>query len=147
MDTLIAICAGCGAKNRVPVDKNYAQGKCGRCGGGLSGSLITGQVLDLDDTRFSEVVNSSTLPVLIDFYSPTCGPCQMLSPILNTVARNFSGKAVIGKINTSVYQVQAAMYQIKGVPALLFFKNGKLVDQVVGAVPKENLKALVEKAI
>ncbi|MEA2113854.1 MAG: thioredoxin domain-containing protein, partial [Thermodesulfobacteriota bacterium] len=73
MDT-ISVCTGCGAKNRIPAEKQHLTPKCGKCGARLS--VAAGTVLELSDQDFQQVVNNSTLPVLVDFYSPTCGPCH-----------------------------------------------------------------------
>ncbi|HDL98432.1 MAG TPA: thioredoxin [Desulfobacteraceae bacterium] len=103
-----------------------------------SGSTAT--VVELDDRKFDQVVGHSSLPVLVDFYSPTCGPCRMMAPVIENLARAYAGRAVIAKLDTSRHQMTAARFQIRGVPTLLFFKNNKLVDQVVGAVPQPEIE-------
>lgn len=136
MSNLI-VCPSCGAKNRIPAEKKHLTPKCGRCGTHLS---VPGVVIELTDQNFQQVVNSSTLPVLVDFYSPTCGPCHSLAPVIEQLAGQYAGRAVICKLDTSLHQMSAARFQIRGVPTLIFFKNGQSVDQVVGAVPGRELE-------
>lgn len=133
----IIVCPSCGAKNRIPVGKKHLIPKCGRCGTRLS---VAGGVIELSDQNFQQVVNSSTLPVLVDFYSPTCGPCHALAPVIEQLAGQYADRAVICKLDTSRHQMTAAQFQIRGVPTLIFFKNGQAVDQVVGAVPGQELE-------
>jgi thioredoxin 2 len=137
MDTII-VCQQCGAKNRIPADKQHLIPKCGRCGSRITGSSAT--VLELSDKTFDQVVDTAALPVLVDFYSPTCGPCQVLAPVIEQIAGKYGGRAVVCKLDTSRHQMAAARYQIRGVPTLIFFKNGQAVDQVVGAVPAQELE-------
>ncbi|MEA3546853.1 MAG: thioredoxin TrxC [Thermodesulfobacteriota bacterium] len=134
----IIVCPSCGAKNRIPDDKQHLTPKCGRCGTRLSAS--DGNVIELSDQNFQQVVNNFALPVLVDFYSPTCGPCHALAPVIEQLAGQYAGRAVICKLDTSRHQMTAAQFQIRGVPTLIFFKNGQPADQVVGAVPGQELE-------
>lgn len=147
METLI-VCPGCGAKNRIPADKQHLSAKCGRCKGPLAGAPRSGLVNAITDAQFHALVEQAPLPVLVDFYSPTCGPCQMLAPTLDALARDYAGRVLVFKIDTSNQQVNAQRFRIRGVPTLLFFKNGQLIDQVVGAVPRadieQRLRALLQ---
>lgn len=137
MDNII-VCPNCGAKNRIPAEKQHLTPKCGKCGARLS--VAGGTVIELSDQNFQQVVNNSTLPVLVDFYSPTCGPCHALAPVIEQLAGQYAGRALICKLDTSRHQMTAAQFQIRGVPTLIFFKNGQSVDQVVGAVPSQELE-------
>ncbi|MDW7771721.1 MAG: thioredoxin [Desulfobulbaceae bacterium] len=132
-------CPACGAKNRIPAEKSHLQPKCGRCGRKLD--LSSGEiVVDLDDTGFERFVSRSSIPVMVDFFSPTCGPCQTLTPVIKVLAQQYAGKVNIAKLDTSRYQMTAGKYGIRGVPTLIFFKNGKVADQVVGAVPHSEIE-------
>ena len=133
----IVVCPDCGAKNRIPGDKLHLTPKCGRCGARITAGA---EVVELTDQNFQQVVEQASLPVLVDFYSPTCGPCHSLAPVVEQLAGQFAGRAVICKLDTSRYQMTAARFQIRGVPTLIFFKNGQVVDQVVGAVPGHELE-------
>ena len=139
METLI-VCPGCGAKNRIPADKQHLSPKCGRCKRPLTGAPRAGIVNPLVDAQFHALVEEAPLPVMVDFYSPTCGPCQMLVPTLDALARDYAGRLLVFKIDTSSQQVNAQRFHIRGVPTLLLFKNGRLIDQVVGAVPRADIE-------
>jgi len=139
MHPVLIKCPACGAKNRIPADKQHLRPKCGRCGHDL-GPATGGKVVELDDSSFDRVVGASSQPVLVDFYSPTCGPCRTLAPVIDSLARQYAGKAVIAKYDTSRFQMAASRFQIRGVPTLIFFKQGKVVDQVVGAAPRADIE-------
>ncbi|HHB75404.1 MAG TPA: thioredoxin [Desulfobulbus sp.] len=140
MSDLIIRCPSCGAKNRIPADKQHLTPKCGRCGAPLGSGAQGGDVIELGDHNFQQVLGSTTMPVLVDFYSPTCGPCKMLAPVISALARQYAGRALICKMDTSRHQMTPAQFQIRGVPTLIFFKNGQVMDQVVGAVPASELE-------
>ncbi len=139
-DTIIT-CPSCGAKNRIPADKQHLTPKCGRCGAPLAAGGSAGDVVELGEHNFQQVIESTRQPVLVDFYSPTCGPCRMLAPVITDLAGKYAGRAVICKMDTSRHQMTPARFQIRGVPTLIFFKNGQVMDQVVGAVPATELEA------
>ncbi len=143
MDTIYH-CPGCGAKNRVAQEKAAFKPKCGKCGVSLAGAAIAGQVNALTDSEFAARVQNSLLPVLVDFYSPTCGPCQMLAPVLDSLASRFSGRIVIYKVNTASQQANAARLGIRGVPTLIFFRQGQEADRIVGAMPEEDLARRIQ---
>jgi thioredoxin len=88
--------------------------------------------VELTDGNMDAYVKSSKLPVLVDFFSPTCGPCITLAPVLKTLAKKFHRKVVIATVDTSRSPGCSAFYQIKGVPTLIFFKNGDIIDQITG---------------
>lgn len=98
-----------------------------------------------DDNFASEVLQSSTL-VLVDFWAPWCGPCQMMGPIIEEISNEFdASKVKVGKLNVDDNQVTSGEYQVMSIPTFLLFKNGEVVDKIVGGVPKEKLKAMIEK--
>ncbi len=143
MNTLV-VCPGCGAKNRIADNKRHLTAKCGKCGNRL---LAPANVVELNDQNFQEIVNNSSLPVLVDFYSPTCGPCRSLAPIIDQLAGQYAGRAVICKLDTSRHQLSAGHFQVRGVPTLIFFKDGQQVDQVVGAVPPQELEQRLNRLV
>lgn len=139
MNSAILSCSSCGQKNKIPADKQHLRPKCGKCGSQIS---LTGQAIpvELEDSNFNSFINGAGLPVMVDFFAPTCGPCKMMFPIVEALARQFVNRGIVAKIDTSKNQRTASHFSIRGVPSFLFFKNGKLVDQVVGAV-QENVLA------
>lgn len=143
---MIVPCPHCGTKNRVPEDRLHLQPKCGRCGKTFS-PLSSGQVVELDDQNFAQITGVQNIPVLVDFYSPTCGPCQSLAPVITNLAAGYAGKAIIAKLDTSRHQMAAAQFQIRGVPTLLFFKNGQMVDQLVGAAPQAQIEQRLQSIL
>ena len=93
--------------------------------------------LEFTDGTFKESVLQSDKPVLVDFWASWCGPCRMLSPVIEQLHNEFEGKALIGKVNVDNNQQVSAEYGIRSIPTVLIFKNGEVVDKIVGASPKE----------
>lgn len=139
MNTLIISCASCGKKNRIPADKQHLHPQCGHCGAALS-VAGHGVPVELGDHDFHDFVKHAPLPVMVDFFSPTCGPCRTMLPIVDNMAREQSQKFIIAKVDTSRHQQIASSFNIRGVPTFIFFKNGSLVDQIAGAVGQNVLE-------
>ena len=102
-------------------------------------------VLAFDDVNFDAEVLKSKIPVLVDFWAPWCGPCRAIAPIVEELADSFAGRVKVGKVNVDDSQRVAATYQITGIPTLLVFKDGRVVEQLIGAAPKPKLLDLLNR--
>jgi thioredoxin 1 len=100
--------------------------------------------LEINDSNFEALVLNSDKPVLVDFWAEWCGPCRMVGPIVEELAGEFEGKAVIGKVDVDANPNITVKYGIRNIPTLLLFKNGEIVDKQVGAVAKHVLKGKLE---
>lgn len=103
--------------------------------------------ITLTDDNFDAEVISSDLPVLVDFWAEWCGPCKMIAPSIEELAGEFEGRAKIGKLDVDNNQATAGKYGIRSIPSLLIFKGGEVADQIVGAVPKNQLQSKLENAL
>lgn len=96
-------------------------------------------VVSVTDSTFAQEVLKSEVPVLVDFWAPWCGPCRMVSPVVDEIAVEYTGQVKVVKLNTDQYPTVASHYGIRSIPTLMVFKDGRQVDTVVGAVPKSSL--------
>ena len=144
----IVACSKCGTKNRVdprPAAEQIA--KCGKCATPLDLSQAqetaaeTKPLIVTDATFQRDVIAASERPVLLDAWAPWCGPCRMVGPIMEQLAAESNGRYRIAKLNVDENPVTAAQFQIQSIPTMLIFKNGKLVDRLVGAQPRPAITA------
>ena len=104
-------------------------------------TIMSDKISQLTTGTFKSAVASSTTPLLVDFWAPWCGPCKAIAPVLEELAVELDGKLTIAKLNIDENNEVAAEYGVRAIPTMLLFKGGKLVDQVVGMMPKAALKA------
>jgi thioredoxin 1 len=105
------------------------------------------KVIALKDADYSTEVVESTLPVLVDFWATWCGPCQMMGPVIDAVAEEYEGKVKVMKCNVDENPATPAKFGIRGIPTLLLFDKGEVVDRVVGAVPRGQVDTLLKKVV
>ena len=105
------------------------------------------QPIHVTDAEFEKVVLQSSLPVIVDFWAPWCGPCRMVAPTLDKIAKEYAGKLVVAKVNTDKDNRWAIKYGVQGIPTMLFVANGEIVHQQVGAYPEPVLLKIVDQFI
>jgi len=105
------------------------------------------ELMEFTDGNFESEVVKSDKPCLVDFWAEWCGPCRMVGPVVEEIAKEYAGKLKVGKLNVDDNNKTAVQYGIMSIPSLLFFNGGKVVDQVIGAVPKKQLILRIDKII
>jgi|SRR5579884_2927545 len=145
-DVQLIRCPACSATNRVPRDK-IAQGfkpVCGSCKAPLPAAT---QPFTVTDATFEAQVERSPLPVLVDLWAPWCGPCRMIAPVLDDLASEMAGRINVAKLNIDDNPVTTARFNVQSIPALLIFKDGRLIDRMVGAQPKMEIVRHLDRAL
>jgi thioredoxin 1 len=105
-----------------------------------------GKAIELTDSNFEQIINSDK-PVLVDFWAEWCGPCKMIGPVVEELAGDYAGRAVIAKLNVDENPQMTAKFGVRSIPTLLVFKNGQIVDKQIGAVPKSVLAQKLEAQV
>lgn len=145
-ETVIIPCQSCKAKNRVPLVRLEEQAKCGRCGALLFADGL-GKPVTVTDASFHQEVMASALPVLVDCWAPWCGPCRAVAPVMDLLARQYKARLKVAKLNLDENPMTGSRFNITSVPTLLLVKDGQVVNTLVGALPREQMEAAIEKLL
>ncbi|MBP6162646.1 MAG: thioredoxin TrxC [Aliarcobacter sp.] len=143
MDKLNIVCPHCLKVNAIPKKDSYAKANCGSC----KKSLLDTSPLELDESNFDHVIVNSDIPVIVDFWAPWCGPCKMMAPIFEDVAKRYPLKALFVKVNTEALPNLGAKFMIKSIPTLIVYKNGLEKKRVSGALDPLRLSNLVNESL
>lgn len=141
---VIIKCPSCGARNRVAAGK-AATAVCGRCKAALP--ELSDKPVVVTDSNFADTVGGTDLPVLLDLWAEWCGPCRMIAPIVEKLAREFAGRAVVGKLDVDRNPATAARFGVQSIPTLLILKDGKEVDRLVGLQPEDAIARRLSRFI
>lgn len=134
-ENLHVVCPDCDSVNRLPAEKLRDGARCGKC----HGALFQAAPLVLGEDRFARHLGRSDVPVLVDFWAPWCGPCQMMAPAFEEAARRLEPQVRLVKVNTEEAQSLAMQYGIRSIPTLVLFKQGKEAARVSGAMDPSGL--------
>ena len=139
-DSIIIRCTKCGAKNRIPKIRLKDRPVCGRCRSRLPEGRAFDSPVIVSDKTFNDEIISVPVPVLLDCWAPWCGPCRTIGPIIDQLAKEFAGKVKFAKLNVDENPATSAKYNIMSIPTMLLFKDGKVVNSLVGALPKAEIE-------
>ncbi|MDH5570701.1 MAG: thioredoxin TrxC [Gammaproteobacteria bacterium] len=129
------VCPECGGINRLPQEKLLDGGKCGKC----AKALFNAHPVSLNGQNFARFITKNDIPVLVDFWAPWCGPCKMMAPVFERAAQKLEPGMRLAKVNTEEQQMLAGQYNIRSIPTLAIFKQGKEIARTAGAMDLASL--------
>ncbi|HWP42916.1 MAG TPA: thioredoxin [Blastocatellia bacterium] len=147
MDRALLIrCPSCGAANRVPREriKRRIEAVCGKCKTRLP---VSAEPVIVTDATFAQTVERSPLPVLLDMWAEWCGPCRMITPVIEELAEELAGSVLVAKLNIDENSVTPARFNVRSIPTLLLLSGGHEIDRMVGAMPKAEIIRRLRAAI
>ncbi len=145
LEGLIRTCPSCGKKNRILYSRLDQEARCGSCGTALP--PVSEPVAMDRDADLSELLRESSLPVLVDFWAPWCGPCRMVAPEMATVAQRNAGKLLVVKTNTDADPAVGQKHRVQSIPTMALFQGGREVARTLGARPAAGIEAFVRQAL
>ena len=145
-DSQLIRCSVCGATNRVPLEKlkQELQPICGRCKNPLP---LDGKPVTVTDATFAAEVERSPVPVLLDLWAPWCGPCRMVAPTVEELAKEMAGRVRVAKLNVDENPSIANRFQVRSIPTLLVLKGGKEMERIVGVQPKAEIERRLQRVM
>ncbi len=135
-------CQFCASWNRVDVTRAADRPKCGKCGK----PMLLDRPLHLTDDTFARTIAESTVPVLVDFYADWCGPCKIMAPSVDKLAADYTGRAIVAKLNTDESQKTSMSFQVRGIPTSIVFDGGKEIARQTGAVTYPVFESMLKQA-
>ena len=140
---MLVVCPHCATLNLVPENRLQDDPVCGQCGK----ALLPSEPVELTDATFDRFVAKSELPVLVDFWAPWCGPCKMIAPVLEEIAKEKDGALKVAKLDVDDNPETAQKFGVMSIPTLLLFKDGREVNRLVGYMPKNQLLQKIAQTV
>ena len=139
----LIVCPTCLASNKVPENRLQDQPNCGKC----HDPLFSNKAIDVDAKTFNKICRKSTLPVIVDFWAPWCGPCKMMTPLYNQAAQQLKGQYILIKVNTEQQQQLAGQLGIRSIPTLMAYKNNREIQRMSGAMQLPQLIQWIKNSV